>query len=604
MFTIVKYLNKCVCVCVCVWYQRRVRGLCLMLVHRNIINRCLCRGATNVRRFEYHKPTLTSQQPFQWYKYQTSIVHSPLPAFLSIPAFVTRWLHFSRSASQSTPIHSHTITREQIASANDIRVFLDQYSQPDTPVEQREKRLHSFIKHLLHLYNTDNNQPSDKEASLLKMAYVYRSKALCELNRREEALEEITKGEQLYPDSVLFYEKARIYTFLNQFSSAIRYLSKALDELLPGDPLYVEALITRAQCYSQIAENAKALQDIGEAIFHEPHNLRAKLERGRFLLNDNLDGAIAEYESVLNFDGVDKDTQAEAYFRIGYAYLKKGEPDVAIRSLQQSERLDPTHPRVSLLKEILNDLDEKIPKLIEEAGDNTDMGFTAKTMEEEEEDSWHEQGDEQLIGNIKSPNVSRKKNPSAKKQSEQSEQSEQPPQPPQQPYQQHQEEEEEEQPDSLSEYDPQKEEREQQFDAHKKPTSKKHIQTKLKLPEENNKSNKNNNNKNKNNPKESGMEEVKEEAYKQLLNVNKKSSPRKKTEQSVGEEKTGVTAEGDVNKKPKVTRKKKTTEECESIEQGNQNTEALSAIEADKELNVKKKTPRSRKPQTLDGVNK
>jgi len=147
-----------------------------------------------------------------------------------------------------------------------------------------------------------------------------------------------------------------------QFSSAIRYLSKTIDEVLPGDPLYVESLITRSQCYSQINEKIKALQDINESLIYQPDNLRARLERGRFLVEDNPEDAIEEYEKVLDAEDIDTDLQAEAYFRIGYAFIKKGEPDVAIRSLLQAQRLDPNHPRVSLIKDIINEIDEKIPK--------------------------------------------------------------------------------------------------------------------------------------------------------------------------------------------------------------------------------------------------
>jgi len=250
------------------------------------------------------------------------------------------------------------ITKQQIEKESDIRILLDDYAQPELPPEERETRLKGLISEVKAL-NSKEERPTEKELHFLKMAHVYRGKALSEINKLNEALAEIDKGEQLAPDSVLYFEKARILAMLKQYSLAIRYLSKTIDELLPGDPLYVESLLTRAQCYSYVESLPKSIQDIKEVLCHQPQNWKARLELGRYYLeDDNIDAAVEEYESVLD-DKIDHATKAETYFRLGFAFLKKGEIDVAFRSLRQSEKIEPSHPRVALIKDILEDMEKK-----------------------------------------------------------------------------------------------------------------------------------------------------------------------------------------------------------------------------------------------------
>eukprot|EP01124_Arcella_intermedia_P025246 TRINITY_DN447_c0_g1_i1.p1 TRINITY_DN447_c0_g1~~TRINITY_DN447_c0_g1_i1.p1 ORF type:complete len:453 (+),score=143.53 TRINITY_DN447_c0_g1_i1:48-1406(+) len=266
-----------------------------------------------------------------------------------------------RGFHHSLLLQGGKITRKRVEEVDDIRNLLDEYHQGSQTAEQRVTSLSSLISQIRNWVPSSAQIDKDftqKEKYLLKLAHVYKGKALLEMEKKEEALEEMERGEELSPDNILYFEKARILTLLNKFSLAVRYLGKTINEVIPGDPLYVEALMVRAQCYHQMGDKKKALQDVNEAIFYQPENHRCRLEKGRYL-EDNPDEAIEEYEKVLDAENVDKDSQAEAYFRIGYAYLKKGEPEVAIRSLQQSERVDPEHPRVQVLKEILKELETR-----------------------------------------------------------------------------------------------------------------------------------------------------------------------------------------------------------------------------------------------------
>jgi tetratricopeptide (TPR) repeat protein len=180
---------------------------------------------------------------------------------------------------------------------------------------------------------------------------VHRSLAgvsLLALGRPREASRALKQAVQMQPESVVFREQlARAYVRLEDFPGAIGQFVKLL-ELQPDNPefryqlghAYVDFSLS---CFRKIKEI-----DAGSA--------RLRQEMGdQYLVQGKLDKAIESYEQAAVADP----SIPEIHFLLAQLYVKQGDRERGLRSLNQALALMPNSPPVLALRKAVLEGSEK-----------------------------------------------------------------------------------------------------------------------------------------------------------------------------------------------------------------------------------------------------
>ena len=140
----------------------------------------------------------------------------------------------------------------------------------------------------------------------------------------------------------VYYMRGRSYLKNRQYDQAIYDFTRALELTGEGDKS-MRFLIYEMRGDAYFGKNAwtNSIQDYSKAVAEDVDNENAKyvyLNRGWAYLNNNdLTSAIKDFDRAISIDS----QLAEAYYRRGNAWLKKGDPQRALADAKEALKLKP-----------------------------------------------------------------------------------------------------------------------------------------------------------------------------------------------------------------------------------------------------------------------
>jgi tetratricopeptide (TPR) repeat protein len=194
--------------------------------------------------------------------------------------------------------------------------------------------------------------------------------------RRFEGLEKLQALIRHYPEFAnAYFYLGLFYTNIEQYDIAVGYLEQALkldDEVgayhnqlgivLAADYKYREAAIqfrlalervgkpqraevweNLAEMHVRLAEHDQAISALEQALDLDPHASNARAKLGRLLLEQNrIDEALVQLA-----EAAEGSTSSDVYLSLGVAHIRKGDPELALPSLQRAASLSPSSTRAA-----------------------------------------------------------------------------------------------------------------------------------------------------------------------------------------------------------------------------------------------------------------
>ena len=132
-----------------------------------------------------------------------------------------------------------------------------------------------------------------------------------------------------------YYYRALVYTQMERFEDALQDLTKALEQ----QPHFPQAYAARASVYLSLDRPASAVEDLNTAIqMGLTDDARVYLNRGlAYFQLDMYDLAERDFLKALSMEP----NSAAVHFNLGTLYLKMGDDDKALEHLDKTLQLDP-----------------------------------------------------------------------------------------------------------------------------------------------------------------------------------------------------------------------------------------------------------------------
>ncbi len=132
-----------------------------------------------------------------------------------------------------------------------------------------------------------------------------------------------------------YYYRALVYTQMERFEDALEDLTKALEQ----QPHFPQALAARASVYLSLDRPASAVEDLNQALqLGLTDDPRVYLNRGlAYFQLDMYELAEQDFLRALEMDS----ESAAVHFNLGTLYLKLGDNEKALEHLDKSIELDP-----------------------------------------------------------------------------------------------------------------------------------------------------------------------------------------------------------------------------------------------------------------------
>lgn len=166
---------------------------------------------------------------------------------------------------------------------------------------------------------------------------IHQARRMSEVGRRAEAMAEINRAVELFPEVAESYiQRAIVYKEAGNYFKAVEDYSKAL-RILPDVPSVRYDL---AQTLRRLRMYGPAIEEYEKAIGLDPVKLEAYNNLGiTYMEMGNLDRAIEYFEKVIRIDA----RYTKAYNNLGAALAQKGDTGGAIAVLEDAVRVDPRY---------------------------------------------------------------------------------------------------------------------------------------------------------------------------------------------------------------------------------------------------------------------
>jgi len=189
----------------------------------------------------------------------------------------------------------------------------------------------------------------------MRRALVYRARLLAATTRRAEALTMLQRAQALRDassDVLLEGELGALQATLGAHAAAETHFTRALSHLAPGEPLYVDALVRRAQTRWRLGteHRASAVQDVEEALFYAPEHIAAHFDRCEYLAETEPLRALEDVQWLLSTATLSRSERAEAHFRLATLYGLLERYGEALAALDQCQRLEVDHAGAALVR--------------------------------------------------------------------------------------------------------------------------------------------------------------------------------------------------------------------------------------------------------------
>eukprot|EP01006_Ploeotia_vitrea_P011736 TRINITY_DN31181_c0_g1_i1.p1 TRINITY_DN31181_c0_g1~~TRINITY_DN31181_c0_g1_i1.p1 ORF type:complete len:493 (-),score=270.15 TRINITY_DN31181_c0_g1_i1:37-1356(-) len=165
---------------------------------------------------------------------------------------------------------------------------------------------------------------------------IYHNQGLCYifLKRYDEAIEALETANDIQRQDATYLQLGKVYTLQEKYEDAINVYQEAL-VYSPENP---DILVTIGLLYLRLGDNFKAFDFLGNALTHNPKNVKSILAAGSIIQDHNdMDVALVKYRvaAVINPDS------PQLWNNIGMCFFGKKRYVAAVSCLKRALYLDP-----------------------------------------------------------------------------------------------------------------------------------------------------------------------------------------------------------------------------------------------------------------------